>query len=218
MGAIRDPGWVVLPTVWFDAARHPRYVGIRVIGATREEDEALIRRLAGGDAAALATLYDRYASLLLALGRRIVRDGREAEDLVHDVFLEIWRQAGDFDPDRGSVRAWMLMRMRSRALDRKKAPRLARAVSLEEGRLADHHGSGGAGGGEDPALGPDRDRVRRVLAELPPEQRTVLELGYFEGLSSSEIADRVAAPIGTVKSRVAAGLNKLRAGLGLNQP
>lgn len=174
---------------------------------TAEQDELIMRQVASGDRPALGRLYDRYASLLLAVGRRIVGDPREAEDLVHDVFLEVWRSAEDYDATRGTVRAWVLMRLRSRALDRRKTPRVTRQVALSQEALEALPGT------DDPHLAPDRARVRQVLAELPPEQRAVLELGYYEGLSSSEIAARIAAPIGTVKSRVAAGLAKLRAGL-----
>jgi RNA polymerase sigma-70 factor (ECF subfamily) len=100
------------------------------------------------------------------------------------------------------------MRMRSRALDRRKAAVFSKRADLPApDAVADALGDAG---GEDPALGPDRTAVRNALAQLPAEQRQVLELGYFEGLSSSEIAERVRAPIGTVKSRVAAALSKLR--------
>lgn len=146
---------------------------------------------------------------MMAVGCRVLGDPRESEDLLHDVFLEVWRQAADYDEERGSARAWLLMRMRSRALDRRKAAGFARVVSLEERKIDEPSASG-----EDPALGPDRERLKRALAALPVEQRQVLELGYFEGLSSSEIAERIAAPIGTVKSRVAAALGKLRATMG----
>ena len=168
-------------------------------------DVRLINGAAEGDRSCLAALYDRYASALLAVGRRILGDRREAEDLLHDVVLEVWRQAGDYDEARGSVRGWLLMRMRSRALDRKKGAAFSKRADLpspETLAVGDC--------GEDPALATDRDAVRRALASLPAEQRQVLELGYFEGLSSSEIAERVRAPIGTVKSRVAAALAKLR--------
>jgi RNA polymerase sigma-70 factor, ECF subfamily len=198
----------------FDSAAPPRYVRIDLkakagLAATAPDDEQeVVKRIAQGDRPALAFLYDRYAAVLLAVGRRVLGDAREAEDLVHDVFLEIWRSAADYDATRGSVRSWILMRMRSRALDRKKSPRMARNVALE--------GSGVEAAPamtEDPHFAPDRSRIRRALAELPAEQRVVLELGYYEGLSSTEIATRQAIPIGTVKSRVAAGLAKLRAGL-----
>jgi RNA polymerase sigma-70 factor (ECF subfamily) len=182
--------------------------GGRVVAVTNDGDATLVQAVAAGDRPALARLYDRYAGHLIALGQRILGDRREAEDVLHDVFLEVWRQAAAYDPERGSVRAWLLMRMRSRALDRRKAAGFARVVSIEERRVPDFmHGPAV----EDPLLAPDREAVRRALAALPPEQRQVLELGYFEGLSSSEIAARVDAPVGTVKSRVAAGLAKLRA-------
>jgi RNA polymerase sigma-70 factor (ECF subfamily) len=143
----------------------------------------------------------------MAVGQRILGDRREAEDVLHDVFLEVWRAAADYDEERGSVRAWLVMRMRSRALDRRKAAGFARVVPLEER-------SDSTRAGDDPSVQPDRERVKRALAELPADQRQVLELGYFEGLSSTEIAARTDTPVGTVKSRVAAALGKLRAVLG----
>jgi RNA polymerase sigma-70 factor (ECF subfamily) len=184
------------------------YVEIPAIPSGRQGDVAWVRAIADGDREALGRLYDRYAPTLMAVGVRILGDRREAEDVLHDVFLEVWRQAANYDESRGSVRTWLLMRMRSRALDRRKAAGFARVVSL------DQRGDDARGVGDDPSLVPDRETVRRALADLPPEQRQVLELGYFEGLSSTEIAARVEAPVGTVKSRVAAGLGKLRATLG----
>ena len=100
---------------------------------SRVEDEAsLVRAIASGDRAALARLYDLYSSLLFALGIRILRDRREAEDLLHDVFLEIWRSAADYDPDRGKVRTWLLIRMRCRAQDRLRSARVSRRVGGDE--------------------------------------------------------------------------------------
>src|SRR5437879_1266503 len=93
-------------------------------------DVTLIQGAAAGDRQCLAALYDRYAPALLAIGRRILGDRREAEDLLHDVFLEVWRQAGDYDEARGTVRAWLLMRMRSRALDRRKAAAFSKRADL----------------------------------------------------------------------------------------
>ena len=181
-----------------------------LVAFSDDGDAQLVRGVADGDRESLARLYDRYAGSLLAIGQRILRDRREAEDLLHDVFLEVWRQAADYDPERGSVRGWLLLRMRCRALDRIKAAGFQRVVSLEDRRSSEEP----AAGGEDPVGAPDRARVRRALAELPASLRVVLELGYFEGLSSTEIATRIAAPVGTVKSRVAAALAKLRSDLG----
>ena len=175
--------------------------------ADDDDDVALVRAVAAGDRAALARLYDRYASILLALALRIIRDRREAEDLLHDVFLEVWRSAKDYDTARGRVRTWLIIRMRSRALDVTKSARVSRRSGdpeVLERMVADGDVSGS----------PDRNRVRAALAELTAEQRQVLELAYFDGLSCSEIAERIGIPIGTVKSGLAAGLGKLRQTLG----
>ena len=172
-----------------------------------ESDEALVRAIATGDTRALAALYDRHAPLMLALSRRIVLGISEAEDIVHDVFVEAWRRAADYDENRGTVKAWLLLRTRSRAIDFRKSAGVARRVATGDGdwfaALADPRA-------ED-SEAPDRARLRQKLAALSGEQREVLLLGYFEGLSSSEIATRIGIPIGTVKSRVAAALGALRA-------
>src|SRR5258707_14658639 len=161
--------------------------------------------MAGGDRAALAKLYSRHAGVLLGLAIRIVRERREAEDLLHDVFLEAWRCAKDFDPKRGRVRTWLAIRMRSRALDHQKSARVSRNA-----------GDGGLELVPDDRerTTPDHTRVRAALAELVADQRRVLALSYFEGLSCSEIAARISIPIGTVKSRLAAAMQKLREHMG----
>jgi len=168
------------------------------------EDARLVRAMAEGDRQALAALYARHAGLLLGLAVRIVRERREAEDLLHDVFLEVWRAAKDFDPKRGRVRTWLAIRMRSRCLDHQKSARVSRnagdaglEVVVDDRAVAS----------------PDHGRVREALDTLSADQREVVELAYFQGLSCSEIAGRIAKPIGTVKSRLAAGLSRLRDGL-----
>ncbi|MFI5300097.1 MAG: sigma-70 family RNA polymerase sigma factor, partial [Polyangiales bacterium] len=145
--------------------------------------------MARGDRGALASLYDAYATTMLALATRILGDRRESEDLVHDVFLEAWRQSADYDELRGTVRAWLLIRLRSRALDRRKSARATRVVSVDGGSLAPLVGD------DDPSQSADHARVRHALAALPADQRTVVELAYYEGLSSTEIAARTSAPI-----------------------
>jgi RNA polymerase sigma-70 factor (ECF subfamily) len=178
------------------------YLAVVAVPADDAElDAALVARMAAGDQKALSELYDRHSGILLGLAIRIVRERRDAEDLLHDVFLEAWRSAKDFDPKRGRVRTWLAIRMRSRALDLKKSARVSRNAGdagLET--MVD----------DSPVISPDHSAVRTALLALGPEQRKVLELAYFEGLSCSEIAERVAIPVGTVKSRIAAGLDRLR--------
>ncbi len=174
----------------------------------RAEDEALVARMAQGDRAALMALYDRYAPTMLAVGARILSDRREAEDLVHDVVLEVWQSAAQYDPARGRVSTWLLLRVRSRALDRVRSAGRSRTTVTDQPVGADV-----AAPNRDPQVAADRGTLLKVMAELPPEQRKVLELAYFDGLSSSEIAAEVGISIGTVKSRTAAALSKLRARL-----
>lgn len=168
-------------------------------------DALLVLRISEGDRDALAALYDRHASALLGLGVRILRSRREAEDIAHDVFLEVWRRAHSYDPARASVRGWLCLMMRCRSLDRRKSA----AFSLSSPLVQDPRVESAS---LDGAL--DGARVSRALAALPEPQREVLYLGYFEGLSSSEIASELSLPVGTVKSRVAAALRALRATLG----
>ncbi|HVY25075.1 MAG TPA: sigma-70 family RNA polymerase sigma factor [Polyangiaceae bacterium] len=163
-------------------------------------DTELISRVARGQNAALGQLYDRHGGLLLAVLKRVLGDGPEAEDVLHEVFLEVWEHAGDYDESRGSVRAWLVMRARSRGLDRLRV--LGRARRLQRDP-SDHS----------PSLTEPAENtlgVRQALAQLAPELRTLLELGYFEGLSSTEIAAHEQLAIGTVKSRVARALSELR--------
>ena len=169
------------------------------------DDVDLVRLAARGEVHALSALYDRFSPLLLAMAVRVLGDRTKAEDLVHDVFLEVWRHAAGYDVGRGSVRTWILVRLRSRALDRLRSATARREVTVDETPVES------APDGEDPSLAPDRAAVRRALAELPIEQREVLELSYFGGLTAVEIAERMGSPLGTVKSRTAAGLAKLRA-------
>lgn len=165
--------------------------------------------MARGDNGALGVVYDRHCPVLLATARRILGDPREAEDLVHDVLLEAWQKAGDYDRTRGSVRTWLLVRLRSRALDRWRRAGRIRIQTMEASTL-DQVLPALA---DDPGQTLDHTRVRRAVDELPEPQRRVLELAYFEGLSSTEIADQLNIPIGTVKSRTAAGLARLRAAM-----
>ncbi len=170
-------------------------------------DEQLVAIIAAGDgdpaADALSELYQRYGNLLLGLGMRILRNLSEAEDVVHDVFLEAWKNASGYDPSRASVRTWLTVRMRSRALDVIKSARVKRNVGADPLVMA-----------IDPTISMKDTHaeatLHRGLAALSQEQRSALELAYFGGLSCAEIAEHETIPVGTVKSRTANALVKLR--------
>lgn len=178
------------------------YRGLMAVDEVTEREEvAWVTAMAAGDQQAFARLYDRHSELLFGLAMRMLRDRREAEDLLHNVFLEAWRHAKEFDPRRGRVRTWLTIRMRSRALDMLKSARVSRSAGdAALDRIVD----------PTPPANVDHGRVSAALAQLSADQRRVVELAYFEGLSCSEIAARIAIPIGTVKSRLAAGLQRLR--------
>ncbi|MDX9723447.1 MAG: sigma-70 family RNA polymerase sigma factor [Myxococcota bacterium] len=171
-------------------------------------DFELIQAISAGEGEALAVLYDRYCATLLGVARKMLSNPQNAEDLVHDVFMEAWRHVGDYSELRGTVRTWLLLRLRSRAIDRLRAVQKG-PVNVEDQSFAEV----AADEEEDRSLSPDRKRLRLIMDELPVEQRAILEHAYFSGLSASEIAEREKIPIGTVKSRLAAALRKLRGGL-----
>ncbi|MCR9163486.1 MAG: sigma-70 family RNA polymerase sigma factor [Nannocystaceae bacterium] len=172
------------------------------------DDRALVAEAARGEVKAFAALYDRFAGVMLATSKRMLGDRGGAEDLVHDVFMEVWRNCDNYDPARATVRTWILVRLRSRALDRLRSATVRREVTTDD--VAPNES---APASEDPSLAPDRAAVVEALAQLPDEQRMVIELSYFHGLSSSEIAARMGSPLGTVKSRTAAGLAKIRSAM-----
>ena len=166
-------------------------------------------RVAAGDVAALRALYDEHAARAIAIAMRILRNVEEAEDVVQDTFLEVWRRSAQFDDARGTAVAWIVTIARSRAIDRLRATQTA-------GRALD-----GVVANEDvmrTALPSPVDRmeerregtrVATALAALPAPQRETIELAYFEGLSQSEIAAKTGTPLGTVKMRVKLAMSKL---------
>jgi RNA polymerase sigma-70 factor, ECF subfamily len=170
-------------------------------------DSALIARMARGDRSAIAALYERHVSCLLSLGQSLLRDRREAEDLIHDVFLEAWRHCADYSAERGTVRTWLLIRTRSRALDRLKSARPRQTESADLERI---EGARSTADADAHALLGDQQRLRQTLSQMPEAQQQVILLGYFEGLSTTEMATRLGIPAGTVKSRTRAALSTLR--------
>jgi len=169
-----------------------------------ELDLRLLKEVARGERAALGRLYDHYAPIMLAIGIRMLKVRSEAEDVLHDTFVEIWKKAGDYDPRRGRVKTWILLRMRSRCLDRLKSVRVKRVESLDAKVVTPGKVESRA------ECLVDGNTIRQAVGALPDIHRDVLTLGYFEGLSSSEMAERLEIPIGTVKSRTRAAMATLR--------
>ena len=183
-----------------------------------DRDVTAIAAIARGDRDALAGLYDRHSSALMALGVRMLADRSEVEDVLHDVFVEVWKHAGDFDPERASVKTWIVLRMRSRCLDRLRAAPRARWQPIgERDEELGRNRTASAPGVADMDQQVDAGRLRTLLTELSEDQRAVIMLGFFDGLSSSEIANELEIPIGTVKSRVRSAMLKLRQALGVLQ-
>jgi RNA polymerase sigma-70 factor (ECF subfamily) len=183
--------------------------------AARElEDSFLIGRISAGDQEAFARFFDRHSPAVLGLLFRVLGGRRgEAEEVLQEVFLQVWRQANRYQPCRSTPRGWLLMLARSRALDRLRR-RDARGRHEQEAaadasfsRLAAPLGTQRLEEAE------TRNRVGSALNLLSPEQRRCIELAFFEGLTHTQIAARLDAPLGTVKSRILLGMNKLRQAL-----
>lgn len=181
-------------------------------------ESAILSRLVAGDERALGELYDLYGGLAFSLACSLVSERADAEEVVADAFGQIWRTAATFDAERGNVLAWLTTIVRSRALDllrsqrrRARALEVAAAHSPEDAAPGMSSSSSPADRGAE--LSEARVLVRRSLDDLPEPQRVVLELAYFGGLSQSEIANHLREPLGTVKTRMRAGLDKLRQAL-----
>jgi RNA polymerase sigma-70 factor (ECF subfamily) len=177
-------------------------------------DRDLLRRIGSADEEAFRELFRRYSPNALALARRVVRQPFIAEEIVQEAFLAAWRNAEGYREGRGSVRSWLMTMVHHRAVD---------AVRREESqrRRAEDAQASGALAVEDPAdavvaqlgLPEERRAVRAALADLPAEQRQVIELMYFDGLSQSKVSERLRLPLGTVKSRTLLGMRRLRSAL-----
>jgi RNA polymerase sigma-70 factor, ECF subfamily len=173
------------------------------------EEAALIQGVAAGDEQAFASLYDKYSSILFGLLLRILHSRGEAEDVLQEVFLQVWQQARSFDASRGRAFTWLVTLARSRAIDRLRALDSRERAALRSAEDAPPPGERQEGA-DDAALRSERaDVVRGALAELPEEQRQVLLLAYLDGMSQSEIAAAKNQPLGTVKTRTRAGLKRL---------
>lgn len=166
-------------------------------------DATAISAIRSGDQSAMAALYDRYSSIVYSVALRVLGDTGAAEDVLQDVFMQLWRNPGLFDSSRGSLGAWLAVIARNRAIDalRKRRPEsdIEDVVISVETDLASEADRARAA-----------EKVRSVLGSMPASQRAALEMAYFEGLTHTEIAAKTGEPLGTIKTRIRAGLTTLR--------
>jgi RNA polymerase sigma-70 factor (ECF subfamily) len=180
------------------------------MNGSNAEDVALMRRIVEADETALGALYDRWVRSLYSLVLHLLKDPDEAEDVVEETFWQAWKKADSYEPSKGAVSTWLLTIGRRKALDRLRAKRRSGVDTV----------SGDFSFADLPSTAPDpsmevegrelREQIRNALGDLPDEQREVLELGYFSGLSQSEIAEATGQPLGTVKTRMRLAMQKLR--------
>jgi RNA polymerase sigma-70 factor (ECF subfamily) len=176
-------------------------------------DSTLIERIMVGDEAALSLVYDRYAAMLFGTLMRILRDGQAAEEVLQDVFMQLWRNASQFDAVRGSLPAWLLIIGRNRAISRLRGRPSREILEEKVGAYANTFVSA-QNIEEEAGRAQLKGNLTLALSKLPPEQRQVVELAYFEGMTQSEIAIRTNSPLGTVKTRVRTAMQSLRKILG----
>ena len=168
----------------------------------------LIRQVANQDRDAFSQLYDRFSSLVFTLAMRMLRARSDAEDLLQEVFVQVWRQARNYSTERGSPEAWIVNIARSRAIDKIRSIRRMEKsfVLTDDPARAESSDNVESSAAESEA----RIAMNSALANLPDTQRKVLELAYFDGLTQTEIANRLAEPLGTVKTRMRSGIQRLR--------
>jgi RNA polymerase sigma-70 factor, ECF subfamily len=171
----------------------------------RSSDWSLIERVVARDETALAALYDRYSGLLCGILNRILRDAQAAEEILQDVFFQVWRNAAQFDPARGSIAGWLVVAARNRAISRLRRRNPGETEELIENTVVLPFNLESEAAQKE-MLG----KVRGALQDLSTEQREAVELAYFEGLTHSEIAARTGDPLGTVKTRLRSAVESLK--------
>ncbi len=180
-----------------------------------ETDEQLIQKVAGADPQALEQLFDRYAPTVMGLGVNMLGDRQAAEDIVQETFWRVWRKSGTYRPQRGSCSSWLLRIARNLAIDRLRKNRSQPQTMADDAGQAflEKQPDPGADVQLEVWTGLRHERVQQALAALPPEQRQVIELSYFNDLTRQEIAAQTGVPLGTVHTRARLALNKLRQAL-----
>lgn len=173
------------------------------MSAQAGDDMRLVARLRAGDQQAMAELYDRYSPVVYSVALRVLQDTAAAEDVLQDIFLQLWRNPDSFDASRGCLGAWLAVIARHRAIDRLRKRRPE--TDIDDCVLSS---------GPDVRNETERtlviEKVRGVLDQMPREQRTALEMAFFQGMTHTEIAEKTGEPLGTIKTRIRSGLQQLR--------
>ena len=177
----------------------------------RRADARLADRIRSGDTEALGELYDRYASMAVATALRVVGGRDEAEDVVHDAFVAVWRKIDRFNASRGSLRGWLMTVVRNRAIDRVRARRAS--IDMDDADERSLLRTGPNPTWDDALARTSADQLRTAMSALPDEQRRALELAYFEGYTYREVAKLTGVPSGTANGRLRLALGKLRGAL-----
>ena len=176
------------------------------------DDKELVQAIVERSPEAIAELYDRYSGMLKALSQRILHDPSDAEEILQETFLQVWNQAGRYDPKRSSVSTWLVLISRSRSIDRLRSRQVKLRTATAAGRENPDIHTSPKGVGN--VLGQERrKRLQEEMARLPSEQSQVLELAFYGGMTQSEIAEHTGIPLGTVKTRTLLAMKKLRQAL-----
>lgn len=202
-GTIRNPRGCVLLLLELQS-----FVNVTTGMDARASDAALIQRIVERDESALAVLYDRYAGMLSSVLNRILHDTQAAEEILQDIFYQLWRTARNFDATRGSLPGWLMVIARNRAISRLRRHNPAGGDELEENTVV-MQSNLESNVAQTQMIG----KVKGALEKLPQEQRAAIELAYFEGLTHTEIAAKTGDPLGTVKTRLRTAVETLKKNL-----
>lgn len=178
----------------------------------KSPEEVLVERAAGGDSEALSELYDRFSGMLLGLATKILGNSSDAEEVLQEVFVQVWKQASRYQRSRSSVSTWLVLITRSRSIDRLRSRNVKLRTAKEAQRENPHIHASPKGLGN-VLMEERRKRLARELADLPGEQREVLEMAYYQGMTQREISEATGTPLGTVKTRTLLAMKKLRLAL-----
>lgn len=174
-------------------------------------DEEIVARLRAGESWAMSILYDRYARLVFSLAFKILGDRGAAEEAVQEVFVKVWKRSREYNPARGKFSSWLTGIAHNHAIDELRRRRIRPSAAQDGGDALEAVIDDGPAPIEVAMASAERGRIVEALKAIPPEQRRAIELAYFEGLTQQEISDRLSEPLGTVKTRVRLGMQKLKA-------